>query len=428
MLEFLIKNGSERVIDDARQHLSLLKMLRQFQFHDANGKDQGLNVRNRAKELADLLSDVDKIRAERKKARSNRNKFGGVEGGPGLGGSTSGGSRYGGFGREEANFGGYNGRTYGDGGGFDTSTSGGFQDNNSSRKDRYEEYDEGDDVAASSTSKRKPSVANHQRKSKAEEKPKEPEVDLFEFGDEEVPPMTPPKASNGKEAATADDDDFDDFISADPAPQAVMVPKPTMSTIPAAPIAGPSTVPGTRGSNFSSLAAFSTLAPATSNSQLQSSAPSNAFSAPIQPTLSSQASFQQTISTGYQAAQPNYFTSVPLAPSAATSSSTTPGGRPINTASPVAALGDKATSNSTLAARGGDAFGSLWSSASASAGIKKPAPGSTGPNLASLAKEKATAGIWGAAAQSKPASGQMAASTRGSGGQSVGGGLDDLLG
>ena len=159
LLEFLIKNGSERVIDDARQHLSLLKMLRQFQFHDANGKDQGLNVRNRAKELADLLSDVDKIRAERKKARSNRNKFGGVEGGAGPGGSMASGSRYGGFGREEASFGGYTGRTYGDGGGFDTSTSGGFQDN-SSRKDRYEEYDEGDDMAASaststSTSKRK---------------------------------------------------------------------------------------------------------------------------------------------------------------------------------------------------------------------------------------------------------------------------------
>lgn len=62
LLEFLIKNGSERVIDDARSHLTLLKMLRQFHFIDQNGKDQGLNVRNRAKELADLLSDVSTLR------------------------------------------------------------------------------------------------------------------------------------------------------------------------------------------------------------------------------------------------------------------------------------------------------------------------------------------------------------------------------
>ena len=86
LLEFLIKNGSERVIDDARSHVSLLKMLRQFHFIDQNGKDQGINVRNRAKELAELLADVDRIRTERKKARANRNKFGGVEGGMGGGG------------------------------------------------------------------------------------------------------------------------------------------------------------------------------------------------------------------------------------------------------------------------------------------------------------------------------------------------------
>ena len=113
LLEFLIKNGSERVIDDARSHLTLLKMLRQFHFIDQNGKDQGLNVRNRAKELAELLSDVERIRAERKKARATRNKYTGVEGGGGLGGSgLSSSSRYGGFGSEEAS-GGAGGREYG---------------------------------------------------------------------------------------------------------------------------------------------------------------------------------------------------------------------------------------------------------------------------------------------------------------------------
>src|ERR1700744_4639117 len=104
LLEFLIKNGSERVIDDARSHMSLLKMLRQFHFIDANGKDQGINVRNRSKELVELLSDVEKIRTERKKARSNRQKYGGYEGGGagGSGGGSSSSGRYGGFGSESA--------------------------------------------------------------------------------------------------------------------------------------------------------------------------------------------------------------------------------------------------------------------------------------------------------------------------------------
>src|SRR6266536_3060688 len=98
LLEFLIRHGSERVIDDARSHLTLLKMLRQFHFIDQNGKDQGVNVRNRAKELAELLGDVDRIRSERKKARSNKQKYSGVEGGMSFGGGFSGSSgRYGGF-------------------------------------------------------------------------------------------------------------------------------------------------------------------------------------------------------------------------------------------------------------------------------------------------------------------------------------------
>lgn len=58
-------------------------------------------VRNRAKEIAELLSDVEKIRIERRRAKANKNKYGGtgseVSGG-GFGGS---GSRYGGFGSQE---------------------------------------------------------------------------------------------------------------------------------------------------------------------------------------------------------------------------------------------------------------------------------------------------------------------------------------
>src|SRR5436305_9423150 len=123
-------------------------MLRQFHYIDQNGKYQGVNVRNRAQELAKLLQDVDAIRAERKKARANKSKFGGVEGGMGIGGGFSSNSRYGGFGNDDAGFGGYQGEVYGDGGGFGGNQSG-FADTQR-RGERFEEYDEGDEVASSS--------------------------------------------------------------------------------------------------------------------------------------------------------------------------------------------------------------------------------------------------------------------------------------
>jgi epsin len=77
-------------------------------------------VRNRAKELADLLGDVDRIRQERRKAKQNRSKYQGVGGGPGMGSGGGGGmsfqsmtgSRYGGFGSDE-----YPARMGGGGGG-----------------------------------------------------------------------------------------------------------------------------------------------------------------------------------------------------------------------------------------------------------------------------------------------------------------------
>lgn len=45
LLEYLIKHGSERVVDDARSHISTLKMLRNFHYIDDKGKDEGQNGR-----------------------------------------------------------------------------------------------------------------------------------------------------------------------------------------------------------------------------------------------------------------------------------------------------------------------------------------------------------------------------------------------
>ena len=43
LLEFLVKHGSERVVDDARSHISMIKILRNFHYIDEKGKDQGIN-------------------------------------------------------------------------------------------------------------------------------------------------------------------------------------------------------------------------------------------------------------------------------------------------------------------------------------------------------------------------------------------------
>jgi epsin len=43
LLEYLVKHGSERVVDDARAHMGTIKVLRNFSYFDEKGKDQGIN-------------------------------------------------------------------------------------------------------------------------------------------------------------------------------------------------------------------------------------------------------------------------------------------------------------------------------------------------------------------------------------------------
>ncbi len=396
-------------------------------------------MRNRSKELADLLGDVDRIRSERKKARANRNKFGGVEGGAMSGGMSSG-SRYGGFGSEDA--GGYGSSStgvYGDGGGFGGNTSG-FQDS-SSRRDRFEEYDEHDDGSTPSSARRKTGTTATEpiRTKKAEPpKPKEPEIDILAF-DDDVPPETPPKefSFNGKRAAPNalenDEDDFDDFQSASPTTSKHSIPTlPTpilTSTAPTAQVAA-SQPTAPQGNNLNDL--FGTISPTpsatnsivsqpASNYNISTPQIASAFTSP--PPMMQQNQPQQPRPTGYQAATPNYFTSV-QAPTTTTQPSSTLGASPA-----ITSINSQSKPAARPSASGGDAFASLWSSTSAGAGIKKaPTPGNGGPKLADMQKQKATAGIWGAPAASSSVT-PMQQPTQSNGQRGSGGGaFDDLLG
>jgi epsin len=436
LLEFLIKNGSERVIDDARSHLSLLKMLRQFHYIDLNGKDQGINVRNRAKELGELLSDVEKIRTERKKARANRNKYGGYEGGGGggslgLGGSSSG--RMGGFGSETGgptNFGGYSGGVYGDGGGFGGQT--GDYNDTQSRRDNFEEYDEYDEGAVAAAGRRQGDVPSSPARARRETKktpakPKEPEEDLFDFGDE--PTAATASTSNGKAPAknaledfsAADDDDFDDFQAAPPAttaappkaavpssPFAIAPPASTSYTTSATQFAQPKPTSGTQGQNINDL--FASVSPPPPRSTT-----SSAFTPLSPPTTAQPTTFQTKPlqATGYQATGPNYYQSVPAPaqPQTASGAST-----PLSMAS----LGKPTSAVPAKKATGGDAFASLLGGA----GAKKNAS-AKGASMADMARQKTSAGLWGVGASSGASTPQQSAPA---GQQKLGGGLDDLLG
>ncbi|KAF2800283.1 ENTH-domain-containing protein [Melanomma pulvis-pyrius CBS 109.77] len=432
LLEFLIKNGSERVIDDARSHVSLLKMLRQFHFIDQNGKDQGINVRNRAKELAELLGDVERIRSERKKARANRSKFGGVEGGLGLnsgfsGSGGGGGSRYGGFGSEQADYGGYSGGVYGDGGGFGgDQASSGFSDTQARRErgggyEEYDEYDEGE-VTASPVRRKEPtapSSSHVKRETKKEEpkaKAKEPVPDLLAWDDEPAPISS----SAGKQPIVAaandfgaDDDDFDDFQSAAPAaPVASLFAKPPAAPFVAPPnststitsstqFAAPQPQSGAQTNNLNDL--FSTVSPPPAGNKfasppISSPATASSISQPYRPA-------------GFQSSGPNYFTSVPVGQNTSQSAGSTP-----SVLSP--SIGGKKIGSVAPKASGGDAFASLLSSAAP----RKTNTPTQKVTMADMAKQKTSAGLWGAPASS---SSTPAAQTSGS---KPGGALGDLLG
>lgn len=91
LLNYLVRNGSERIVTSSREHIYDLRGLENYSFIDEFGKDQGINIRHKVKELIDFIQDDEKLREERKKAKKNKDKFigmscdemGGITGGPG---------------------------------------------------------------------------------------------------------------------------------------------------------------------------------------------------------------------------------------------------------------------------------------------------------------------------------------------------------
>jgi len=136
LLDHLVKNGAERCVDDARNHGHVLRSLGQFNYYEGT-IDRGLGVREKSKQILEILNDDDRVREERQKSRKLREKFGdfnkGVSrtggGGSGGGGGNSGG--VGGYGNQDS----WN--SSGGGGGDSGYGEGGIYDNDKGYSGRY---------------------------------------------------------------------------------------------------------------------------------------------------------------------------------------------------------------------------------------------------------------------------------------------------
>lgn len=75
LLDYLVKTGSERVAQQCRENIHSIQTLRDFQYIDREGLDQGVNVREKAKQLVSLLQDKEKLRQERGQAQATRERM-----------------------------------------------------------------------------------------------------------------------------------------------------------------------------------------------------------------------------------------------------------------------------------------------------------------------------------------------------------------
>ncbi|XP_015061134.1 clathrin interactor EPSIN 2-like isoform X1 [Solanum pennellii] len=148
VLEYLVAHGSERVVDDIREHAYQISTLSDFQYIDSSGRDQGSNVRKKSQSLVVLVNDKERIQEVRQKAASNRDKFRNTSaGGMYRPGSQSGSGGYGDR-FDEDRYGGRDDERSGYGrerewGYRDEDKNGRYGDSNSRDGDRYgRDYDD----------------------------------------------------------------------------------------------------------------------------------------------------------------------------------------------------------------------------------------------------------------------------------------------
>ncbi|XP_037666222.1 epsin-2 isoform X3 [Choloepus didactylus] len=90
LLDYLIKTGSERVAQQCRENIFAIQTLKDFQYVDRDGKDQGINVREKSKQLVALLKDEERLKVERVQALKTKERMAQVATGVGSSQATFG--------------------------------------------------------------------------------------------------------------------------------------------------------------------------------------------------------------------------------------------------------------------------------------------------------------------------------------------------
>nr|XP_028572534.1 epsin-3 isoform X7 [Podarcis muralis] len=75
LLDYLIKTGSEKVAHQCRENLYTIQTLKEFQYIDRDGKDQGINVREKVKQVMGLLKDEERLKQERAYALKTKERM-----------------------------------------------------------------------------------------------------------------------------------------------------------------------------------------------------------------------------------------------------------------------------------------------------------------------------------------------------------------
>lgn len=74
LLDYIIKTGSEKVAQQCKENIFAIETLKNFQYVE-DGKDHGMNVREKAKQLVQLLKDDERLKNERAKALKAKERF-----------------------------------------------------------------------------------------------------------------------------------------------------------------------------------------------------------------------------------------------------------------------------------------------------------------------------------------------------------------
>ncbi|RHZ71193.1 hypothetical protein Glove_261g75 [Diversispora epigaea] len=75
LLHYCLNEGSPDVVAYAKENIYIVKTLQEFQYIDEQSKDQGIVVRQKAKEITNLLLDEDRLNSERRQRTDMRNRM-----------------------------------------------------------------------------------------------------------------------------------------------------------------------------------------------------------------------------------------------------------------------------------------------------------------------------------------------------------------